>query len=80
MNKEDKIREIIEQSDPQGELDTDKMESIIHSVLQEEKSSELNKMISINDSTVDSLKEMMNNSDDWRVRASIAEKIISLGL
>lgn len=71
---EESLRQIIEQIDPDGKLSPDKVEDFIAAVKDKENPA----------ATVSSLEEQlklqMTQESDWRKRASIAAKIISINL
>ena len=74
MNEE-KLRELFETIDPENKLSHEKVEEFI-SLMKEEK-----KEVTVENSNQEEiLKAQLLIEDDWRKRASIAAKIISLGL
>jgi len=76
--EEDDIRRMFEEMDPENKIDPSKIEDFI----QEIKNLELNPPKDgdkIGDATF-SILEKIQNEPDWRKRASLAAKLISLGL
>lgn len=86
--EEDKIRQFIEELDPEGKLPTANVESFIQAVKELEanplKDGDTRTYIDENgnEQTIvfSHLKEQMEKETDWRKKASIAAKIISLKL
>lgn len=77
--EEDKIRQEIEKADPKGELRQSTIEEIIETIKRERPApnNEDEKTRRIKE---EALLEEMENEKDWRIRAKIAAKIISLNL
>ena len=78
---ETEIRQLIEQIDPQGKIEKSKIEELIVAIkdMEENPPKDGDK---IGDAVISigSLKERMEAEPDWRKKAAIAAKIISLGL
>ena len=78
---ETEIRQLIEQIDPQGKIEQSKIEELIVAIkdMEENPPKDGDK---IGDAVISigSLKERMEAEPDWRKKAAIAAKIISLGL
>lgn len=72
--QEEKIRQIIEQVDPKGEL-TQSMQEELIAVLKEVRQS-----IPVSVKSVEDLRRELVNENDWRKKASIAARIISINL
>ncbi len=77
--EEDKIRRFVEDLDPEGKISQDKIEEFISSVKELEKKP-LENSTKIGDLTFDLIKEKIKDNTDWRIRASLAAKMISLKL
>jgi len=80
---EDKIRELIEEIDPKGEISDDRIASFVDAVKELEKNPPKDGEVrdGMHFSVLESeLKQKLLEEKDWRVRASIAAKIISLNL
>lgn len=73
MNEE-KIREIIEQVDPKGELTQSIQEELIAAL------KEVKQSTPVTIKTAEDLKSELANESDWRKKASLAARLISLGL
>jgi len=76
--QENQIRQILEQADPKGEMSASTAEEIIAALKGIQGSPESNKKTPV--LTEEMLREEMRNETDWRKRASIAARIISLNL
>ena len=76
---EDEIRRIIEQQIP---TDSDISQNNIEDIVASLKELEEKKVAStpITEDRINGLKTMMNEEQDWRKKASIAAKIISINL
>ncbi|MFA5696759.1 MAG: hypothetical protein WC917_04975 [Bacilli bacterium] len=76
---EDQIREIIEQIDPNGEINHGVLEDLIqqltYSGISIQSTDKVKKV-----TTEEELRFELSLEEDWRKRAAIAAKIISLGL
>lgn len=76
---EDLLRQVIEESDPDNKIPPETVEELVAALSGSNK-----KLIDVPDisveSIVDTLKASLTTESDWRKRASIAAKIISLGL
>jgi hypothetical protein len=76
---EDQIREIIEQIDPNGEINHGVLEDLIqqltYSGISIPSTDKVKKV-----TTEEELRFELSLEEDWRKRAAIAAKIISLGL
>lgn len=79
--EEDKIRQFIDEIDPDGKLPRDNVENFIQGVLDIQKNPPKDGD-KIGDLTVSigGLRAQMEFETDWRKKASLAAKIISLGL
>lgn len=75
---EDQIREIIELADPDGKVPQNILEDLIQALNSKEYTKSDNKAEL--KTTEEQLKTELETEQDWRKRASIAAKIISLGL
>ena len=78
MSNEQEIRQIVEKIDPKGELSQSVQEELIIA-LSEVKTDSVNKKVPVA-SIEYAIKEEMKNETDWRKRASLAAKIISINL
>ena len=74
--KEDKIRQILEEASPNGEIPTQAIEEIVNSI--KETKQQTNKVNQ--NSPVPLLKIQMDNCTDWRDKCKIAAEIIGLSL
>ena len=76
---EDKIRQLIDQIDPEGNISQEKIEMLISAIKEREdhpfKDGEV-----VNGLTFNTLKEQIENEPNWRKRAILAAKMISLNL
>ena len=79
MTNEDEIRRIVEEIDPEGKIPADKIEDFV-AAIKEMNEHPLKDGDKVGDLTFSTLQEQMNNEPDWRKRASIAARLISLGL
>lgn len=79
MVNEDKIRQVFEQLDPEGKISHAKVEELINAVRELELNNEENPVRAAGTSEAD-LKAQLDVETDWRKRARIAAKIISLNL
>jgi hypothetical protein len=83
MTSEQEIRQLMEQLDPEGKLTQDKIEDFIEAVKVMENNppkdgevrGELNFGV-----LEEELKQQMEDETDWRKKAALAAKIISLNL
>ena len=73
---EDKIRQILEEASPNGEIPNQAIEEIVNSI---KESKQETRKAGIN-SPIPLLKIQMNNCLDWRDKCKIAAEIISLNL
>jgi len=75
---DDEIRRMVEQIDPDNKISQDKMEELIIAIkdIENSKRQGSDKVLKIQNN----LKEQMEAETDWRKKASIAAKIISLEL
>jgi hypothetical protein len=81
MSREDEIFKLFEQIDPENKIGDEKRQNFITAFIEMENNT-------LNDSNekdglkydILELKKEIDNEEDWRKRASIAAKIISLGL
>lgn len=86
--EEDKIRQLFEEIDPDGKIPSEKIDELIGAMKEQElhqlKDGDRRTYIDENgeEKTIvfHTLKEQLENETDWRKKASIAAKIISLGL
>lgn len=76
---EDKIRQLFEEIDPEGKIPSEKIDELIGAI-KEQELHPLKDGDKIGDVVFHTLKEQMETETDWRKKASIAAKIISLGL
>ena len=76
---EDKIRQFIEEIDPEGKLPPGRVEDFIQAV-KEQEVNPIEPGTTIDGMTFDHLKQQLETETDWRKRAAIAAKMISLGL
>lgn len=76
---EDEIRKFIEELDPEGKIHPDKIEDFIDSIKEMEKH-QIQDGEKKGDYTFNTIKDQINSEPDWRKRASLAAKIVSLGL
>lgn len=74
---EDKIREVIEQADPGGKIPPAMIEELVNSI---KSSKALDPAPGKAGMIYDSLKDQLSRETDWRRKASLAARIISLGL
>ncbi len=79
MTNEDEIRRIVEEIDPEGKISADRIEDFV-AAIKEMQANPPKDGDKIGDMTVSVLQEQINNEPDWRKKASLAAKIISLGL
>lgn len=75
---EQEIIQIIEEIDPDGKISQSVSEELVASLKDVNKSSRTVDLSS--DMVIAKLKEQMGDETDWRKRASIAAKLISLNL
>ncbi len=73
------IRQLFEEMDPEGKIPQGKMEELI-SAMQEMERNLLKDGDKVGDLTFHTLQEKLANETDWRKKASIAAKIISMNL
>jgi len=73
---EDKIRQILEDASPNGEIPTQAIEEIINSI----KKSKQEVIGNNQKSPIPLLKIQMNNCTDWRDRCKIAAEIVGFNL
>ena len=85
---EDKIRQLIEEIDPEGKILSDRVNDFISAIKEQEKNplKDGDTRIIIDENGKEqtiifaTLKEQLEKETDWRKKASIAAKIISLRL
>jgi hypothetical protein len=76
---ESKIRELFEEIDPEGRIPEGKIDELI-SVMKDQEEHPLKDGDKVGDATFNTIHEEIKNEPDWRKRASLAAKIISMGL
>lgn len=79
MINENKIREILEQIDPDGKIPSSKIEELI-STIKDQEEHPLKDGDKVGDAIYSTLEEQLKNEPDWKKRAIIAAKIISHNL
>lgn len=83
MTNEQQIRQLLEQIDPEGKLSQEKIENFISSVqeMEENPVKDQETRNGVHFSVLESeLKQQLEQEEDWRKKAAIAAKIISLNL
>ena len=75
--EEDKLRQLIEEIDPEGKISKTKIEELISSINEIKQSSF---PVSSTVKIIEDLRTDLQNEPDWRKKASLAAKIISMGL
>ena len=80
--QEEELRQLIEQIDPEGKLPPENIEALITAIKENEKNPPKDGDVrnGLHFHTLGDLKVQMETEKDWRKRASLAAKIISLGL
>ena len=79
---EDEVRRILEDIDPEGKIPKEKMEEVIQAIIEQEEHplKDGDKIGDMTFHTLENLKSQMGAAPDWKTKACLAAKIISLGL
>jgi hypothetical protein len=76
---EDRVRQLFEEIDPQGQIPESRIDELI-AVMKDQELHPLKDGDKIGDAVFNTLNDKMENEPDWRKKAALAARIISASL